>query len=92
MKRQVLLQNLNNTHLQMGSAVIDLRYKSNLSPREICQSLTQIFQIMNYFCIFAIDFNMFTCADVCQKLNAVKALPGNFQGEFPGFQLIHDPE
>ena len=73
--------------------VIDLRYKSNLSPQEICQSLTQIFNIiMNSFCIFSVDFNMFTCADVSQKLNAVKALPGNFQAEFPGFQLIHDPE
>ena len=44
------------------------------------------------FLYFAIDFNMFTCADVCQKLNAVKALPRNFQAEFPAFQLIHDPE
>ena len=71
--------------------VIDFRYKSNLSPQEICQSLTQIFN-KNSFCILSIDFNMFTCADVSQKLNAVKALPGNFQAEFPGFQLIHDPE
>jgi len=77
--------------------VIDFRYKRNLSPRETSQSLTPIFYtliIMNSVCIFPL---ISTCSRVLmlvRNLNAVKALyiPGNFQAEFPGFQLIHDPE